>query len=94
MTDKRGEAMVQQLRGTIQVNGRPLRGAYVEHLVFGIGTEMYMTDDEGRVRNIDSDEGIDTDSEEVDIRIICQNPVARVLNGDAANLGVYQRREN
>jgi hypothetical protein len=78
--------MVQQLRGTIRVNGRPLRGAYVEHLVFGFGTGMYMTDNEGRVR-------IDTDSDEADIRIICQNPVARVLNGDAANIGVYQDRK-
>ena len=77
------------LRATIQVNGRPLRRAYVEHRYFG-GARMYMTDEEGRFRQGD---GIDTDSAEADIRIFCQNPVARVVDGDFANLGVKQDRK-
>ena len=76
------------LRATIQVNGRPLRRAYVEHR-YPFGGEMYMTDDAGRIHN---GEGIDTDSDEADIRIYCQNPVARVLDGDFANFGVKQDR--
>jgi hypothetical protein len=74
----------------IQVNGRPLRRAYVEHLVLGVGTGMYITDLEGSVRNIHSDEGIESFTSTADIRIICQNPILRVLDGALLNIGVYQ----
>lgn len=79
-----------QVKAIIQENGRPLRWAYVEHLVAGIGTEMYITDAEGRIRNKDFDEGIDSFTPNADIRIICQNAVLRVVDGGALNIGVYQ----
>jgi hypothetical protein len=79
-----------RVKATIQVNGRPLRRAYVEHLVFGVGTEMYMTDLEGRIRDTHFDQGIDSLTNNADIRVICQNPIVRVLDGNRANIGVYQ----
>lgn len=83
------ETMVR-VKATIQVNGRPLRRAYIEHLVFGAGTSMYMTDLDGRIRDSNFDEGIDSLVPHADIRIICQNPVLRVNDGDNLNIGVYQ----
>jgi hypothetical protein len=50
---------------------------------------MYMTDLEGRIRDNDLKEGIDSTSN-ADIRIICQNPIVRVNDGDNLNIGVYQ----
>jgi hypothetical protein len=79
-----------RVKATIQVNGRPLRRAYVEHIVAGIGTNMYITDLEGRVRDNNFDEGIDSLTPNADIRIICQNPVLRVNDGDNLNIGVFQ----
>jgi hypothetical protein len=79
-----------RVKATIQVNGRPLRRAYVEHIVLGVGTDMYMTDLEGRVRDNSFDEGIDSITPNADIRVICQNPIVRVNDGDNLNVGVYQ----
>ena len=79
-----------KIKATIQARGVPLRGAYVEHIVWGIGTGMYRTDVEGRIRNKNFEEGIDSNTPNADIRIICQNPILRVLNGDDANIGVFQ----
>lgn len=79
-----------RVKATIQVNGRPLRRAYVEHLVWGFGTGMYMTDLEGRIRDAQFDEGINSFTSNADIRVICQNPVLRVLDGNRANIGVYR----
>ena len=79
-----------RVKAIIKVNGKPLRRAYVEHLVFGVGTEMYMTDLDGHIRDVNFDEGIDSLTSNVDIRIICQNPVVRVLDGNLANIGVFQ----
>ena len=79
-----------QIKATILENGRPLRWAYVEHIVFGAGTGMYITDSEGKIRNTNFDQGIDSFTSNADIRIICQNPVLRILDGAAFNVGVYQ----
>jgi hypothetical protein len=79
-----------RVKATIQVNGRPLRRAYVEHIVLGVGTNMYMTDLEGHIRDNNFDEGIDSITPNADIRIICQNPIVRVNDGDNLNIGVYQ----
>ena len=79
-----------RLKVTIQVNGRPLRRAYVEHLVFGVGTGMYLTDDSGRVRDEQGNLGIDSFTPNADVRVHCQNTVVRVLNGTAANIAVHQ----
>ena len=79
-----------RLKVTVQVNGRPLRRAYVEHLVFGVGTGMYLTDDTGRIRDEQGNEGIDSLSRNADIRVHCQNSVVRVLNGAALNIAVHQ----
>lgn len=81
-----------RVKPIIQVNGNPLRWAYVEHIVLGGGTNMYITDDEGRVRDIHGDEGVDNLTDGVDIRVICQNPVLRVVDGTRANIGVDQNR--
>jgi hypothetical protein len=51
---------------------------------------MYMTDLEGRIRDAQFDEGIKSLTGNADIRVICQNPVLRVLDGNSANIGVYQ----
>jgi hypothetical protein len=79
-----------QIEATILVDGLPLRWAYVEHIVLSVGTEMYITDAEGRIRNTDFDPGIESFTANADIRIICQNPIVRVLDGGALNIGVYQ----
>lgn len=51
---------------------------------------MYMTDLEGKIRDDNFDEGIESLVPQADIRIICQNPVLRVNDGDNLNIGVYQ----
>lgn len=79
-----------RVRATLQVNGRPLRHVYVEHIVLGVGTNMYITDLDGRIRDNNFDEGIDSLTPNADIRIICQNSIVRVLDGDNLNIGVYQ----
>jgi hypothetical protein len=53
---------------------------------------MYMTDDEGRVRDENDDLGINAPTRSADIRIHCQNSVARVLDGRRANIAVSQDR--
>jgi hypothetical protein len=69
------------LKVNIEANGQPLRRAYVEHLVLGVGGTMYMTDDSGRVRSEQGDVGIASFTAHADIRILCQNSVAKVLDG-------------
>jgi hypothetical protein len=71
------------LNVTVQVNGIPLQRAYVEHLVLGVGQPaMYMTDDQGRVRNESGDLGISSFTRNADIRLLCQNSVVKVLDGN------------
>jgi hypothetical protein len=79
-----------RLQVTVQVNGNALRRVYVEHLFFGAGVGMYMTDDAGRVRDNAGDLGIDSSTPSADIRIWCQNSVARVLDGRVFNVAVSQ----
>ena len=73
-----------QVNATILVNGRPLAQAFVEHIVVGIGTTIYMTDSEGRIRSDSFDPGIDSFTANADVRILCQNPVVRVVDGGLA----------
>src|SRR4051794_110561 len=70
-----------RLLATVQVFGNPLRRAYVEHIVFGVGTNMYMTDDSGRIRDENNNLGVDSLTNNADIRILCQNSVVKVLDG-------------
>jgi hypothetical protein len=49
-----------------------------------------MTDDSGRVRDGSGDQGIDSLTSRADIRVLCQNSVPRVLDGNRLNLMVYQ----
>ena len=71
------------LRVTVQVHGNPLGNAYVEHLVLGVGQEkMYMTNTDGRVRSENGDLGINSFTGNADIRILCQNSVVKVLDGN------------
>jgi len=82
--------IVSRLDVMIKVNGNPLRRAYVEHLVFGFGAGMYITNDDGRVKDDDNILGIKSDTSHADIRIWCQNSVVRVLDGNAFNIAVSQ----
>jgi len=75
-----------RLMVTVQVNRNPLRRAYVEHIVAGVGTAMYMTDDLGRVRDEAGNLGIDSFTRNADIRILCQNSVVKVLDGNTSLL--------
>jgi len=81
---------MSRLDVTVKVNGNPLRRAYVEHLVFGFGAGMYITNDDGRVKDEDNILGIKSDTSHADIRIWCQNSVVRVLDGDRFNIAVSQ----
>lgn len=79
----------------VQVNGNPLRRAFVEHAtaIGFITSQMYITDDEGRVRDQQGNLGIDAGfGNTVDVRVHCQNSVVRVLNGTAANIAVHQEK--
>lgn len=67
---------------TIEVMGNPLRRAYVEHIVAGVGTAMYMTDDLGRVRDENGNLGLNSFTQNADIRVLCQNSVVKVLDGN------------
>src|SRR5690349_4018143 len=89
---REGGRAAMRVKATITVNGAPLRQAYVEHLVLGVGTDMYMTDNDGRIRNEHFDEGIDSFTSNADIRIICQNPILRIVDGKNWTIGVYQDR--
>lgn len=51
---------------------------------------MYITDLEGFIRDNNFDPGIDSLTPNADIRIICQNPILRVNDGDNFNIGVFQ----
>jgi hypothetical protein len=79
-----------QVNATILVNGRPLAQAFVEHIVAGVGTTIYMTNSEGQIRSDSFDSGIESFTSNADIRILCQNPVVRVVDGGLANIAVYQ----
>lgn len=79
----------------VQVNGNPLRRAYVEHAttVGFLTSKIYMTDNSGRVRDEQGNLGIDAGfSQTVDIRVHCQNTVVRVLDGKRANIAVVQEK--
>jgi hypothetical protein len=59
----------------------PLRRVYVRHEPFG---PTYITDVNGVIRDKDGNEGIDSLTGSADVTIICQNSVARVLDGNDA----------
>lgn len=79
---------------TVNVNNRPLRRTYVEHVTGPFVHGTYITDDLGRVRDNAGDLGIDSWTRNVDIRVRCQNSVARILDGKAGNIAVTQDRTN
>lgn len=67
---------------------RPLRRAYVEHVVGPVrvpGSELYITDDNGRVKDGRDNFGIDAIPNflngRIDIRVICHNSVVKIPNG-------------
>ena len=57
----------------------PLRCVYVGHEPFG---PTYITDVNGVIRDKDGNEGIESLTTSADITILCQNSVARVLDGN------------
>jgi len=59
----------------------PLRRVYVRHEPFG---PTYITDVNGVIRDKDGNEGIDSLTTSADITVICQNSVARVIDGNDA----------
>jgi hypothetical protein len=73
-----------QINVTIHVRGRAARRVYVEHLAFGVPIGLYITDDQGRVRDNDGNLGISSLTANADIRILGQNSVARILQGGPA----------
>ena len=81
-----------RLNVTIQVNGRPLRRAYVEQATsWGfVTTAWHLTDNRGRVRDGNGDLGIDSLTSTTDLRIHAANSVVRVLDGKAFNIAVHQ----
>ena len=76
----------------IRENGRRLRRAYVEHIVGTIGApDMYMTNDRGFVSDENSNPGLESLTPWADIRILCQNSVVKMLDGNTPGpLAVYQ----
>lgn len=66
----------------------PLKRVYVEHIAFGLrvpGSQLYMTDEAGNVRDGSGNLGIDAMPNfltgKIDVRIICHNSVVKVPNG-------------
>jgi hypothetical protein len=66
----------------------PLKRAYVEHIAFGLrvpGSALYMTDENGNVRDGAGNLGIDAMPNplngRIDIRVICHNSVVKIPNG-------------
>ena len=66
-------------RGIGAAMSSPLRCAYVRHEPVG---PTYITDINGVIRDKDGDEGIRSVTDYADLTIICQNSVARVLDGN------------
>ncbi|KAK5940665.1 hypothetical protein PMZ80_007082 [Knufia obscura] len=80
-----------RLKVTILIQGRPAKRLYVEHIwrvpLIGIGgpLDLYITDNNGHVIDEKGRLGINTTNDtEVDIRILGQNSIARILRGGAA----------
>lgn len=66
----------------------PLKRAYVEHIAFGLrvpGSALYMTDENGNIRDGEGNLGIDAMPNllngRIDIRVICHNSVVKIPNG-------------
>jgi hypothetical protein len=76
----------------IRENGRRLRRAYVEHIVGSIGAPaMYMTNDRGFVSDENSNPGLESLTPWADIRILAQNSVVKMLDGNTPGpLAVYR----
>ena len=60
---------------------RPLRRTFVEHIAFGAPIGLYITDDQGRLRDNNGDLGLDSLTSQVDLRVLCRNSVVRAANG-------------
>ncbi len=70
------------LKFIVQVNGNPLGNAYVEHIVLGVGQDMGKTNVQGKFFSERGDTGLDSFTGNADIRILCQNTVVKVLDGN------------
>jgi hypothetical protein len=66
-------------RGIGGAQASPLRCAYVRHEPVG---PTYITDINGVIRDADGNEGVDSVTTWADLTIICQNSVARVIDGN------------
>jgi hypothetical protein len=60
---------------------RPLRRVFIEHLVLGVPSGLYVTDDRGRLVDNNRDEGLDSFTDYADLRVLCHNSVVRAPNG-------------
>ncbi|KAK4888028.1 hypothetical protein LTR27_013017 [Elasticomyces elasticus] len=70
---------MSRLNVTIRIDGQAAKRVYVEHLVLGISSKVYITDDNGEVRDNNGNKGIDSGTPWADIRILAQNSVAKVV---------------
>lgn len=68
-----------RLEVTIRINGEAAKRLYVEHVALSFTLGTYITDDSGRVRDNVGDLGIDSITNDADIRILGQNSVAKVV---------------
>lgn len=66
----------------------PLKRVYVEHIAFGLrfpGSQLYLTDENGNVRDGLGNLGIDAFPNpltgNIDVRIICHNSIVKIPNG-------------
>jgi len=55
----------------------PLQRNFVEHIAFGVPIGLYITDDQGRIRDKDGNLGISNLTNDLDIRVLLQNAVAK-----------------
>lgn len=66
----------------------PLKRVFIEHIAFGLrvpGSQLYITDESGNVRDSQGNLGIDAIPNllngRIDIRVICHNSVVKIPNG-------------
>ena len=91
----RSHIKMPRLTVTIQVNNKPLKRAYVEHVwrfgIIGGPIQLYMTDDQGEFH-------FNSQTNDADIRIMGQNSVARIIEGGGigfvADIWVYKKVGN
>jgi hypothetical protein len=75
------------ITATLKENGNLLTRVYVQHMVFGVGHTITMTDRNG---NFTFDGGLAND---IDVRIYAQNSVVRALDGQNFNIMVHTNKK-